>query len=95
MPKKIKHKFRLLSHEIELLASGELKDITHERASSKWLHAESGTTISDDSDGGNARVLCYRHMGDLEFQTLLNDNQLPSSQPYQNLDPKRRRSKIL
>mmetsp|Transcript_15473 Transcript_15473/g.17320 ORF Transcript_15473/g.17320 Transcript_15473/m.17320 type:complete len:185 (+) Transcript_15473:66-620(+) len=94
MPKKCKSKFRLLSHEIELLNSGMLKDITHEKASSKWLYAastssSSGNQRNDDSssenDDNSRRVMCYRHMGDLEFETILRTNQLPSTQPYQTL----------
>ena len=77
MPK-IKGKFRLLPHEIELLASGALKDVTHDKASSKWL-------ITPSAAPRHGRVLCYRHMGDTEFLCLLRTNLLPDTQPYQTL----------
>lgn len=77
MPK-TKTKVRLLPHETELLANSSLQDITHAKASSKWLYATSAAPAQ-------GRVLCYRHMGDTEFQHLLETNQLPSTQPYQTL----------
>lgn len=78
MPPKHKIKVRLLPHETELLAIGALQDVTHANASSKWLHATSSCLAK-------CRVLCYRHMGDIEFQHLMETNQLPDTQPYQTL----------
>lgn len=76
--KKKKLKVRLLPHEVSLLAKGQLQDVTHQGASSKWLFAPSSTANYEIT-------LCYRHMGDVEFQYLLSTNQLPSTQPYQTL----------
>ena len=77
MPKR-KLKVRLLPHEEALLASGALKDVTHDKASSKWLYAPTGQAVA-------GRVLCYRHMGDVEAQFLLHCGVLPETQPYQTL----------
>lgn len=81
-PKDAKRKkFKLLPHEVALLSAGELQDVTHHNASSKWLFAES----TDESTLDPGRVLIYRHMGDTEFAHLLTQNQLPDTQPYQTI----------
>ena len=77
MPK-AKRKTKLLPHETELVALGLLADITHDNASSRWLYGPS-------ADRKAGRSLCYRHMGDTEFQYLLRNKQLPDTQPYQTL----------
>ena len=76
-----KTKVKLLPHESALLAAGLLENKTHANATSIWLHAES----TDEESLDKGRILCYRHMGDIEFQHLLQTNQLPSTQPYQTL----------
>lgn len=76
--KQKKKKVKLLPHEAALLKSGELSDVTHAGASSTWLSAPSG-----ESNAGT--IMCYRHMGDVEFAFLLEHNQLPGTQPYQTL----------
>ena len=80
--KKKKLKVRLLPHEVSLLQAGELHDVTHPGASSKWLFAPSSSSLMAEEE---EKTLCYRHMGDVEFQVLLNTNQLPDTQPYQTL----------
>ena len=82
--KQKKLKVRLLPHEVSWLSEGKLQDITHSGASSKWLFAPSSTYDSNE-ENDNPVTLCYRHMGDVEFQVLLSTNQLPSTQPYQTL----------
>lgn len=77
--RKPKPKIRLLPHEAALLATGKLRNITHARGTSVWLEAPSCTDIPD------GRILCYRHMGDLEFAFLNDNNVLPETQPYQTL----------
>jgi len=77
--KKKKSKIRLLPHEEALLGSGDLHNISHENASSIWLRADSLTDIPENNE------LCYRHMADVEFSSLLTTNQLPETQPYQTL----------
>mmetsp|Transcript_17637 Transcript_17637/g.43407 ORF Transcript_17637/g.43407 Transcript_17637/m.43407 type:complete len:172 (+) Transcript_17637:330-845(+) len=79
--KKKKLKVRLLPHEVSLLQAGELQDVTHPGASSKWLFAPSTALEKEEQE----KTLCYRHMGDVEFQVLLASNQLPDTQPYQTL----------
>jgi hypothetical protein len=69
----------LLRHERKLLASGELKNITHTRSSAIWLDAPS--TLTSGSDAKFTTV--YRVMGDIELQYLLANSQLPNTQPYQ------------
>lgn len=80
MVKKNREKARLLPHEKQLLESGHLQDITHKKATSKWLSAPSKIITNDTT-----RQLCYRHMGDVEFAHLLNTGFLPETQPYQTL----------
>lgn len=77
--KKKKNKIRLLPHETELLASGGLRNVSHQNASSIWLQADSL------SDVPKSHELCYRHMADVELSSLLTVNQLPDTQPYQTL----------
>merc|ERR1719284_551016 len=67
---------KMLAHERALVASGELADVTHARASSTWLHAAS----SDERDG---IALVYRPMGDAECLHLVARGALPATQPYQ------------
>lgn len=78
MGTKRKNKAKVLPHEERLIDRGELKDVTHPNASSRWLHAPSKSTLE-------GRTLCYRHMGDREFGYLLQNNTLPDTQPYQTL----------
>lgn len=66
----------LLPHEQNLLEKGELQNVTHKGSSSLWLEAPSSTP----PDG---KTLVYRPMGDLEVKYLLDNNQLPDTQPYQ------------
>jgi len=73
---------KLLSHEQELLDTGELCDITHIRASSIWLSALSA---DERVQGLEERCLVYRPMGDKECSFLLQHGTLPSSQPYQTI----------
>jgi hypothetical protein len=68
----------LKTHEIELLKSGKLKNDTHPGATSVWLHA-------DSSEPGEGQTNVYRHMGDIEFGFLMQNNQLPDTQPYQTI----------
>ena len=72
---------KLRAHETALLAAGELEDVSHHNASSKWLFAES----TDENKLKKGRVLVYRHMGDGECSYLLEHNQLPDTQPYQTI----------
>lgn len=74
----MKYKKILLPHEIKLLESGKLKDITHERASAVWLEASSSTPPA-----GSEYTTVYRVMGDTELLYLLEHNALPATQPYQ------------
>jgi hypothetical protein len=69
---------RLLPHEKKLFASCELSNITHPGSSSIWLHAESSPPID-----GKTNV--YRPMGDAEILFLVENNQLPDTQPYQTI----------
>lgn len=73
---------KLRPHEAALLASGELRDVTHANSTALWLYAES-TIIADEQV--NITTLVYRHMGDEELQYLLANNQLPDTQPYQTI----------
>lgn len=67
----------LLPHEKELLNSGLIRDVTHQGASSIWLEAESSAQFPQD------HCTVYRPMGDAEILYLVNNNQLPDTQPYQ------------
>ena len=71
-------KAKLLPHEAELLARGALEEVTHPRASARWLSAPS-TELND------ATCMCtlYRPMGDPEAAYLRAHGTLPSTQPYQ------------
>jgi hypothetical protein len=69
-------KVKLLKHEKELLQNGLIKNITHKSSSSIWLRTES-------SNVAQPYVNVYRVMGDSELMYLLNNKQLPSTQPYQ------------
>jgi hypothetical protein len=73
-----KRKALLFRHESDLVDSGFLQDITHDKASSKWLFAASTTPAL-------GRVVCYRQMGEVEVQCLLQTHRLPSTQPHQTL----------
>ena len=74
-------KAKLLPHERALLARGALRDVTHARASSIWLHARS--TSAADSDDASAATTVYRPMGDGEACHLVAHGVLPTTQPYQ------------
>jgi len=76
---------KLLPHETSLLASGDLKDITHENSSAIWLYAPSTTLLPSEEDKKNSKTLVYRHMGDEEFAYLLANGILPDTQPYQTI----------
>jgi len=78
MPKanKGRGKVKFLPHEVELLADGQLQDVTHQGASCKWLRAKS-------SDVTESHTLVYRPVGDLECACLVQNGLLPSTQPYQ------------
>jgi hypothetical protein len=67
---------KLLDHEKELLSAKLLKDITHTRSTSIWLHGESSTEEENC-------VNVYRVMGDKELLFLLQNKNLPNTQPYQ------------
>jgi hypothetical protein len=67
---------KLLPHEKALLHAGALVDVTHRRASSTWLRADSSAVES-------GFVSVFRPMGDLELLFLLQHSQLPTTQPYQ------------
>ena len=71
---------KLLPHERDLLASGELRDVTHRGASAVWLDRES-TTLPLDA----AQMAVYRPMGDEEVAHLLAHGVLPPTQPYQTI----------
>lgn len=68
---------KLLPHEKDLLKAGALIDVSHPGAKHIWLRC--------DSAYENNRISIYRHMGDIEFKYLLENNQLPSTQPYQTI----------
>eukprot|EP01061_Rhynchopus_euleeides_P021305 TRINITY_DN34770_c0_g1_i1.p1 TRINITY_DN34770_c0_g1~~TRINITY_DN34770_c0_g1_i1.p1 ORF type:complete len:180 (+),score=68.72 TRINITY_DN34770_c0_g1_i1:38-541(+) len=67
---------KLKPWERALLEAGTLKDVTHKGSSSVWLEG----TSSAPAEG---MALVYRPMGDLEAQHLVDNGQLPSTQPYQ------------
>jgi hypothetical protein len=67
---------RLLPHELALYNSGELKNITHHGSSSILLEA-----LSSSPDSGKTNV--YRPMGDIEVNYLVEQGELPDTQPYQ------------
>jgi hypothetical protein len=66
----------LLPHERELFDSGNLQDTTHPGATAIYLEAPSSIPPS-----GKTNV--YRPMGDLEISYLVQNKQLPDTQPYQ------------
>eukprot|EP01089_Gocevia_fonbrunei_P015185 TRINITY_DN4368_c0_g1_i1.p1 TRINITY_DN4368_c0_g1~~TRINITY_DN4368_c0_g1_i1.p1 ORF type:complete len:155 (+),score=20.74 TRINITY_DN4368_c0_g1_i1:45-509(+) len=66
----------LLLHERELLAKGELHNITHKGASAIWLEA-----LSSAHQPG--KTIVYRPMGDTEAVYLVQHKELPDTQPYQ------------
>eukprot|EP00931_Biecheleriopsis_adriatica_P058506 TRINITY_DN34857_c0_g3_i1.p1 TRINITY_DN34857_c0_g3~~TRINITY_DN34857_c0_g3_i1.p1 ORF type:complete len:290 (+),score=65.45 TRINITY_DN34857_c0_g3_i1:23-871(+) len=70
---------KLLAHELELVESGHLVDITHAGATAIWLSAES--THPEDLE----TTVVYRPMGDTECSHLLMHGTLPESQPYQTI----------
>ncbi|UJR24169.1 hypothetical protein I4U23_027135 [Adineta vaga] len=67
---------RLLPHELELYENGQLFNITHDGSSSIWLETYSSIPLED-------KINVYRPMGDQEILYLIENNQLPSTQPYQ------------
>ena len=67
---------RLLPHERTLYESGQLLNITHHGSSSIWLEAASTIPEAD-------RTLVYRPMGDIEVRYLVENGELPDTQPYQ------------
>jgi hypothetical protein len=73
--KKFKH--LLKEHEISLLESKELTNITHKGSSSIWLEAQPTTILEED------QTVVYRPVGDLELLYLVKNKQLPDTQPYQ------------
>eukprot|EP01080_Neovahlkampfia_damariscottae_P008648 gene8648-595_t len=74
-----KFKKLLKKHEIDLLEKGELTNITHKGSSSVWLESEATKELKDDE------TLVYRPLGDNELMFLLQNNQLPDTQPYQTI----------
>ena len=74
-------KIKLLPHEQTLVSSGALENISHNGASSVWLHSPS-TPLETLKEG---ETLVYRVMGDIEFHYLFENGVLPSSQPYQTI----------
>lgn len=70
---------KLLAHELELVESGQLVDITHSGSSAIWLSKDSAL-LEDES-----MALVYRPMGDIECQHLLTSGTLPDTQPYQTI----------
>jgi hypothetical protein len=67
-PRRVQNKTKLLPHESDLLARGELANVAHEIASSSWLLA----TSTDEASLETGRILRYRrYMGDVEFTDLL------------------------
>eukprot|EP00930_Biecheleria_cincta_P072070 TRINITY_DN5950_c0_g1_i1.p1 TRINITY_DN5950_c0_g1~~TRINITY_DN5950_c0_g1_i1.p1 ORF type:complete len:332 (+),score=43.70 TRINITY_DN5950_c0_g1_i1:28-996(+) len=70
---------KLLAHELGLVESGQLVDITHSGSSAIWLSTESAL-LEDDS-----KALVYRPMGDMECHHLLTSGTLPDTQPYQTI----------
>lgn len=67
---------RLLPHERTLYEAGQLLNVTHHGSSSIWLEAASGLPSPD-------RTFVYRPMGDREVLYLVENGELPSTQPYQ------------
>ncbi len=74
----------LLPHEIALVESGALRDVTHAGAKSFFFEGIVGCSRGDDA-ARDDMCLVYRHMGDKELGVLLKERQLPSTQPYQTL----------
>eukprot|EP00045_Choanoeca_perplexa_P019551 m.3125 g.3125 ORF g.3125 m.3125 type:complete len:168 (+) comp4530_c0_seq1:373-876(+) len=72
-------KIKLKPHEVDLLRSGALSELTHPGSSSRWLHA-----TSQHIDAAT-HALVYRPMGDIELESLRRTSQLPATQPYQAL----------
>lgn len=70
---------KLLSHELVLVQTGKLVDVTHDGSSSIWLSAKSARP----TDGSYTQV--YRPMGDEECGHLLEHGVLPDTQPYQTI----------
>ena len=67
---------KLMAHERDLLERGLLRNIAHANATSVWLEADS--TVP-----GDGQTTCYRPMGDAEVLFLVQNGQLPGTQPYQ------------
>ncbi len=74
----------LLPHEIVLVESGALRDVTHKGAKSYFFEGVVGCSRGDEPARDNT-CLVYRHMGDKELGVLLKDRQLPATQPYQTI----------
>jgi len=87
-----KQKIAILPHERELLQRGTLEDTSHKGASARWLtlpaqfHTVTGMArllnLTSDLD---AKITVFRHMSDVEFAFLRENNQLPDTQPYQTI----------
>ena len=71
---------KLLQHEVVLVQSGKLTDITHAGSSSVWLSAPSLELVDTAALG-----LVYRPMSDRELLHLLQHGVLPGTQPYQTI----------
>ena len=76
-------KAKLLPHERALLARGDLRDVTHARASSVWLRARSSSVAAAEHSSSAATTTVYRPMGDGEARHLVAHGVLPATQPYQ------------
>lgn len=68
----------LWPHEKEMVKQGLLKNITHE--GSRHVIYEGTPAVTQDWE-----AVVYRHMGDSELRFLLDENQLPDTQPYQTI----------
>lgn len=79
----------LLAHERALVLAGQLVDVTHAKASSVWLRAESRSQAEACAAVGCSvaaeATLVYRHMADEEYSFLALNNALPDTMPYQTI----------
>ncbi len=66
----------LLPHERDLFLENQIENITHKGSTSVWLE-------SALMDPPPTKTTVYRPMGDLEVVYLMENKQLPSTQPYQ------------
>lgn len=76
----------LAQHEKNLFSRGNLIEHTHKNCKYRIFFGELGRSrdMWDDSFPDNM-VEVYRHMGDCELQFLLQNGQLPATQPYQTV----------